>query len=64
MNFKRLIYLLDSKDEELRTNVIQALLNICELPSGLLIITKHLAKSIPYLEEVNNYFNDFDYINI
>ncbi|EGR27544.1 hypothetical protein IMG5_194070 [Ichthyophthirius multifiliis] len=49
---KKLISLLDSKDENLRIDVKQALKNISELPDGFLVITSILAHNLNYLKEV------------
>ncbi|KAL4510611.1 hypothetical protein ABPG72_004765 [Tetrahymena utriculariae] len=49
---RKLIALLDSKDENLRVDVKQALKNIAELPDGFLVITAKLAHNLNYLKEV------------
>lgn len=44
--------LLDEQNEDLRTNVKQALKNIADHPVGIIKITKYLAKNVLFLDEV------------
>jgi len=48
-----LVLLLDYENEDLRTNVKQALKNIADHPVGIIKITKYLASKVKFLEEVN-----------
>ncbi len=47
-----LVGLLDYENEDLRTNVKQALKNIADHPVGIIKITKYLAQTVKFLDEV------------